>query len=81
MEPRKVMVLHKCGDGETDRTDGKLAVGRTFTFPRSGDAYTVQESGAVVNAKPKPWKNKAERKKILRERKRAGGNEQTPCSP
>ena len=64
-EPRQVMVLHKCG---TD-AHGPLAVGQTFEFPNTKDRYTVQENGSVVNADPKPYRTKAERKKYLRARR------------
>lgn len=62
-----VHVMHKCETIE-DAKDGRvgaLAVGKTFRFP-SGSAYTVQANGAVVNAKPKTWRSKAERKAIKR---------------
>lgn len=60
-ENRSVHVLHKLNTapGESNR----LAVGKTFQFPNSRDRYTVRENGAVVNADPKPYRNKAERKK------------------
>ena len=44
-----------------------LAVGRTFRF-KSGAAYQVQESGAVVNVNPKPHVSKADRKALKRAR-------------
>jgi hypothetical protein len=72
---RKVMVMHKCTEDEERNT---LAVGKTFTFPGSQDAYTVQANGSVVNAKPQPWKNKAERKRFLRERRQ---QQPATCSP
>jgi hypothetical protein len=46
---RRVNVLHKMADAE--RT--VLAIGKTFRFPGSGNAYQVQVSGAVVRANPK----------------------------
>lgn len=61
----KVQVLHKCVDPSQGNT---LAVGKTFVFP-TGDAYTVQESGAVVKTNPKPYQNKAERKRYLKARR------------
>lgn len=45
-----------------------LAVGRTFKF-RSGRAYQVQGTGALVRVDRKPWKNKGERKRYLRARR------------
>jgi hypothetical protein len=63
---RKVMVLHKCTNDDNRTT---LAIGKTFTFPGSQDAYTVQGNGSVVNAQPQPWKNKAERKRFRREQR------------
>ena len=48
----------------------RLAVGQTFAFS-SGDRYTVEVSGAVVNADPKPYRGKAGRKRFLRERRAA----------
>jgi len=38
----KVMMMHKRNEGEKG-----VAVGKTFTFPRSGDGYAVQENGSV----------------------------------
>jgi hypothetical protein len=70
---RRVMVLHKSDDNEKRNT---LAVGETFTFPWSGDAYTVQGNGSVVSAKPKEYSGKAERKRLKRERRL-----QNQCSP
>jgi hypothetical protein len=79
-ERRMVQCLHKLNDdalAEIQATKNpfgpleiraRLAVGKTFRF-QSGDAYTVQVSGAVVNANPKPWRNKAERKRYLRARR------------
>lgn len=63
----KVSVLHKEFTPAVDNQTG-LAVGRTFSFP-TGDRYTVQESGAVVNADPKPYKGKAGRKAWLKQRR------------
>lgn len=78
---RKVMVLHKCTD---DHDRKELAVGKTFTFPGSQDAYTVQKNGSVVKAQPRPWKNKAERKRYLRERRQLAAETAAlpgqPCS-
>lgn len=59
----KVHVLHKClPEGN------RLAVGKTFVFP-TGDRYTVQENGSVINADPKPYRSKSERKQYLRARR------------
>lgn len=68
-EKHLVHVLHKCLPSENGKTLGALAVGKTFVFPNSKDRYTVQESGAVVNADPKPWRSKAERKALKRARR------------
>ncbi len=62
-EARRVQVLHKC------KEKGGLAVGETFRF-QSGDRYTVQPSGAVINADPKPYRGKRERRKYLAERRK-----------
>jgi hypothetical protein len=47
----------------------ELAVGRTFRFDGSETAYLVTVTGGVRRVDPKPWKNKAERKRHLRERR------------
>lgn len=36
---------------------------------RGGRSYIVQETGAVIRGNPKPWRNKAERKRVRRERR------------
>lgn len=59
---RKVWVLHKF-------LDGVLGVGKTFTFPHSGDAYVVAVTGAIIRRDPKPWRNKSERRQVLRARR------------
>lgn len=43
-------------------------IGKTFRF-QSGDRYTLQENGAFTSADLKPYRNKSERKKHLRERR------------
>jgi hypothetical protein len=63
---RMVQVLHKCetdANGEKDKAS--LAVGKTFQFS-SGDAYTVQDNGSVVNANPKRYTSKADKKAMKR---------------
>jgi hypothetical protein len=47
----------------------KKVPGETSVFPNTKDAYTVQENGSVVNANPKPYRGKAERKIWLRNRR------------
>jgi hypothetical protein len=76
-----VQCLHKLND---DRSG--LAVGKTFRFS-SGDAYTVQASGAVVSANPKTYRGKAGRKQMLRRRRAlrsqtaaVGGHSQSPIA-
>ena len=69
-ERRMVSVLHKCETLE-DTKDGRvggLAVGKTFRFP-SGDTYTVQPDGSVVNANQKNYTNKADKKALKRWRR------------
>lgn len=84
-EKRFVQVLHKLSEEglkfirmiQKDRgpvTDKEarsaLAIGRVFRFERSKTAYVVTSTGAVRRVEPKPWHNKAERKKFLKERRR-----------
>lgn len=45
-----------------------LAIGQVFTF-KSGDRYRVLTSGAVVRVDPKPWRNKSERRQVLKARR------------
>ena len=59
---RIVQVLHK------KNAAGHLAIGETFKF-KSGAAYTVLASGAVIRVKSQPWKSKAEAKQHRRERR------------
>lgn len=68
---RQVWCLHKRGD------DGKLAVGKTFKFPGSGDAYRVCPDGSVRSNKVKL--SKAEKKKQRRERVAELKGDNTPC--
>ena len=72
-DPKKrlVSVLHKLhpGDGGKEN-DRELAVGHTFTFPRSKASYLVMPSGAVTNTEPKLYLSKADKKAMKRERRR-----------
>lgn len=66
-EKRMVQVLHKRTE------DGRnLAVGKTFKF-ESGSAYLVTATGAVLRVPPKPYRNKAERKRYLKARREDRG--------
>ena len=81
---RMVQILHKFTAAGWERIKASkeildqddirrhLAVGQTFKF-KSGDAYVVMPTGAVERAQPKPYRNKAERKRWLKERREDRG--------
>ena len=53
-DTRRVYVLHKMAGPLGKDGKGTLAVGQTFTFPKSGTSYQVQADGSVrrVHAAP-----------------------------
>lgn len=67
--PRLVQIMHKLTGKSSDKTS-ELAIGRVFNF-RSGDRYRVLSSGAVVRVDPKPWRNKSERRQVIKARREA----------
>jgi hypothetical protein len=75
MKKHLVQVMHKQFDMEKDGQSG-LAVGKVFRF-RSGDAYQVQPSGAVINVIPKQYVSKADRKRWKQQRRERRAAEQS----